>query len=318
MKNLFFLFFISPIAVCKAQNILVPGNNVFEKKWLKNSKTEMAYYAVDGGPNTEIGSFVIDITTNNETVSVFTTLKFLNSNELWIDTCITDAITFKPIYRSSFSKDNNYVLNYSNEVTGYYLNKKVQKRSSIKEPIKDAFFDNFSYPYFLGLLPLTTGYKKDLMVYDYKPENKTNIKRAVIEEVKNNTYVSNLTGEHKVWQVSVFEEATTDKYNYYIDKDSRRIWKIEIRSKGQNLLLIDKELDFNPFVNSFNKAETLKLVNNGSAVISGQAFARDNKNGGALQGMAILNVNKKQFAANGTRIVLIPHTEFFKERLKNN
>ena len=118
--------------------------------------------------------------------------------------------------------------------------------------------------------------------------------------------------------MSVFEEATNDKYEYYIDKDSRRIWKIEILAKGQKLLLINKEIDFNPFVNKFNKEETLKLVNSGNSVIIGQAFARDNKNGGALQGMAILNVNKKQFAAKGTVIVLIPYTDYFKEWIKLN
>lgn len=319
MKKLLILSALFVIhSAIQAQNILAPDNNTFETAKLKNGRTEMTYFAVNGGPNVEIGSFAIDIASNDKTISVYTTLQFLNSADIWVDTCISDANTFKPIYRSSFSKDNDYVLKYNKEVTGYHYNKQTKKRTTIQDPVTDAFFDSYVYPYFLGLLPLTTGYKKNLAVYDYKPENKTNITKTRIEEVKNNTYVSTLTGEHKVWQVSVFEEATNDKYEYYIDKDSRRIWKIEILAKGQKLLLINKEIDFNPFVNKFNKEETLKLVNSGNSVIIGQAFARDNKNGGALQGMAILNVNKKQFAAKGTVIVLIPYTDYFKEWIKLN
>lgn len=317
-KYYFLILLMSAVSFCKAQNVLVPGDMIFEKSRLKKGKTEMAYFAVNGSRKVEIGSFIFDIVSNDKIMSVFTTLQFSNSNEQWSDTTIADANTFKPLYRSSFSKDNDYVLKYDKEVTGYYYNKQTQKRTVIVEAEKSAFFDSYAYPYFLGLLPLNTGYKKDLIVFDYNPKNKSNIKKTRIEEVKNNTYVSTLTGEHKVWQVSVFEEATGDKYEYYIDKDTRKMWKIEILAKRQNLLLIDREIDFTPFVNKFNKEETLKLIKNGSAVITGQVFARDNHNDGALKGIAVLNINKKQFAKTGTSVILIPYTDFFKEWLKLN
>lgn len=318
MKYILLILLITVASFCKSQNILTPGSGIFEKSRLKSSRTEMAYFAVNGSQKVEIGTFVVNIANDTKTIAAYTTLQFLNSTDLWIDTTIADATTFKPIYRSSFNKDNAYVLKYSNEVTGYYFNKQTQKRNTIQEPIKDAFFDSYAYPYFLGLLPLTTGYKNDIAVYDYKPDNKSNTKKTRIEEVKSNIYASGVTGEHKVWQVSVFEEATNDKYEYYIDKESRRIWKIEILAKGQKLLIIDKELDYNPFVNKFNKEETLKLIKNGSAVISGEVFARDNQNDGMLKGKAIFNINKKQFAKRGTSVILIPQTEFFKEWLKVN
>jgi hypothetical protein len=318
MKYVIFFLLIATSIICKAQNILVPANNIFDKTRLKVGKTEMTYYTLAEGKLVEIGSFAVDIAANNKNISIYTTVQLSHSNDVWIDTCISDAGTFKPIYRSSFNKDNEYVLNYDKEITGYYFNKKAKQRSPVQEPIKDVFFDNYAYPYLLGMLPLTTGYKKDLLVYDYKPENKSNIKKAQIDKVKNSTYVSTLTGEHNVWQVEVFEEASNSLYVYYIDKNTRKIWKIEITTKDQNFVLIDKEPEFNPFVNKFNKEETLKLVSNGSSAISGVAFARDNKNGGALQGMAIFNVNKKQFAAKGTEVVLIPYTPFFKEWIKIN
>ncbi len=315
MKYFLLLFFIAVASFCKSQNILAPGNGIFEKSKIKSGRTEMVYFAINGSRKVEIGTFSVDIVYDTKTISVYTTLQFMKSTDAWVDTCISDGATFKPIYRSSFNKDNAFVINYANEVKGYYYNKQTKKRTTIQEPVKDAFFDSYAYPYFIGLLPLTAGYKKDLVVFDYKPENQTNIKRTRIEEVKNNTYVSSTTGEHKVWQVSVFEEATNDKYDYYIDKNNGRIWKIEILAKGQKLLLLDKEIDYNPFVNKFNKEETLKLIKNGSAVITGEVFARDNQNDGMLKGKAIFNINKKQFAKKGTSVVLIPQTEFFKEWL---
>jgi hypothetical protein len=316
MKYAFLLFFITAVSAGKSQTALLPGDNIFEKKWLKNSHSEMGYYAVSGSNNTEICSFAIDVNANNKTLSIFTTLTFLGTGEKWTDTCISDVNTFKPIYRSSFNGDKEYVLQYGTDVTGYYYNKKEGKRNAIKEPIKELFFDSYTYPYLLGLLPLTTGYKKDIVVYDYKPEHTSNVKKARIEEVRNNIYVSGVTGEHKVWQVSVFEEATGDKYEYYIDKETRRIWKIGIFSKGQLLMLLDKETDYNPFKSTFDKEATLKLIKDGNSIISGQVFARDNQAG--IKGIAILNVNKKQYARPGTSVILIPYTDFFKEWVKLN
>lgn len=319
MKKITSLLFTFCIVLAgKAQHNIVPGDQSFEKKWLKNGRSEMGYFSMIEGRQVEICSFMIDVNSNGKTLSIFTTLKFLHSDEQWVDTAISDAHTFSPIYRSSFSTAKDYVLKYGKEITGHHFNKQTRERTAIKEPVTEPCFDSYTYPYLLGLLPLNTGYKKNLAVYDYKPGNGANIKKARIEEVKNNIYVSSLTGEHKVWQVSIFEEATNDSYEYYIDKNTRRIWKVEIRSKGQELFLIDKEIDYNPFTTTFNKEETLKLIKSGSAVISGEAFARDNENEGMLKGIAVLNINKKQFARAGTKIVLIPYTDFFKEWMKLN
>ncbi len=319
MKQLsIFLFNLFFFSFGYSQSLLLPADNSIDKKWIKNNVSEMGYFSVSGGQTVEICSFVIDSRTDNNKLSLYTTLNFLGSNEQWLDTSIADGNTFKPIYRSSFRTNQEYVLKFDKEVTGYYYDKKAKKRNVIKEPIKEAFFDSYMYPYLLGTLPLTAGYKKDLVVYDYKPENSGNIKKVKIEEVKSNIYFSQLTGEHKVWQVNVFEEFTKDKYEYYIDKVTRKIWKITIFSKGMELLLVDKEIEFNPFKNQFNKEETLKLTKSGSAVINGHVFARDNENGGMLKGMAVLNMNKKQYASIGTSVILIPYTPFFKEWIKLN
>jgi hypothetical protein len=125
-----------------------------------------------------------------------------------------------------------------------------------------------------------------------------------------------LTGEHKVWLVNVWEEVKKERYLYYIDKDTRRLWMVEIFSNGQHIIIIDKETDYNPYTNKFDKDATLPLIKNGNGVILGRAFARDNQS--AIKGLAVLNMNKKQYAGSGTSIILIPYTDFFKEWVKLN
>lgn len=316
MKNFILLLLTLPVIVCKAQEILRPGSISYKEKWLQSGKMEMGYYVVNGANRVEICSFIMEAKTDEKNFAVYTTLQFLNSNEKWIDTSIADVKTFQPVYRSSFHKDNEYIIKYGKTVSGYYLDRKNQKSHSIKEPVKETFFDSYTYPYLLSLLPLDGGYRTDLMVYDYRPGNTSNVNKVKIEEVKSNQFTSSLTGKHQVWQVSVLEEATGDKYEYLIDKELKRIRKIDIYSKGQHLVLIDKELDYNPFTSSFDKEATLKMIKEGSAVISGQIFARDNQ--AAIKGIAIFNVNKKQYAQNGTSVILIPYTDFFKEWIHLN
>lgn len=64
----------------------------------------------------------------------------------------------------------------------------------------------------------------------------------------------------------------------------------------------------------FNKSETMKLMTAGKSIIKGQAFAKDNRSG--IKGIAVLNINKRQYAPKGTSIVIIPQTEYFKEWLE--
>ncbi|HEU4472462.1 MAG TPA: hypothetical protein VFR58_15320 [Flavisolibacter sp.] len=300
------------------QDILPPGHSSLDRKLLKEGRSEMGYYMMSGRQMVEICTFEIEIKSDTRALSIFTNLRFIQSGDQWIDTIVSDINTFKPIYHSSFNKDRDYVLRYGKEVTGYHYDKQLKKRTAIKDATTESFFDGYAYPYLLGLLPLAPGYKKDLLAYEYLPQNNKHVKTAHIEEVKNSVFTSDLTGQHKVWQVSILEESTNNRFDYFIDKETRKIWRVDIFSKGQHLVMIDKEIDYNPIKAVFNKQETLKLVKDGSGVISGEVFARDNENEGALKGMAVLNINKKQYAPAGTSVILIPYTAFFKEWVKLN
>ncbi|GEN70984.1 MULTISPECIES: hypothetical protein [Chryseobacterium] len=61
----------------------------------------------------------------------------------------------------------------------------------------------------------------------------------------------------------------------------------------------------------FNKSETIQLMTGGKSTIKGQAFAKDNQSG--IRGIAVLNINKRQYAPKGTSIIVMPQTAYFKE-----
>jgi len=318
MKQVFILSILIFLSVdfINAQTGALTGDHTFDKKWIRNGQSEMAYYVISNGQMIEICSFSIEVQSTAKTLNLYTSLKFLHSEESWTDTSIAEAGTLKPVYRSSYNKDRTYSLKYGKTVTGFYYDHKTGKRTGIQEPVSGFYLDSYIYPYLLGALPLEPGYKTDLAVYDYGPGGSSNLKKVKILEVKNGVYKSPHTDNHKVWLVTALEEASGDKYQYFIDKENRRIWKVEVFAKGQQLVLIDKELDYDPFTAKFNKAETLKLITEGSGVISGQAFARDNQAG--IKGIAVLNINKRQYAQAGTGIVLLPYTDYFREWIELN
>ncbi|TWI85785.1 hypothetical protein IQ13_0954 [Lacibacter cauensis] len=318
MKQLFLLIGMLSGLYASAQTTLVPGSPQLELNRYKSRKQEMTYFTVRGNQQTAIGSFSIETSNAGNTVTLTTVLRLHGSAAQWIDTSIADSKTFQPLYRSSFSAEKEMVLRFGSSVTGYYRDKKTQRLVTVKESIKEGFFDAYMYPYLLGLLPLRSGYKTAIAVFEFNPASVTAFKKSMVEEVTSNLFQSPLTGDHQVWLVKVMEEATGDRYQYSIDKQSGRIWKIDIFSKGQHLLLVDQETDYNPLTAAFDKEQTLRLLQSGNATIGGQAFARDNENEGALKGMAVLNINKKQFAQPGTAVILIPYTAYFKEWMSLN
>lgn len=295
------IVFIAIYLVGYSQTSILADGKSFDSKRMKSEKYQMDCYLVNGHEKKLISYFKIDVGVNSNQLSLVTTLNFPGTNETVKDTLIADANKLTPIYRSSYSKQRNYAIYFNKEVRGYYLDKKTRKINEIKEPINNNVLDSYLYPYILGTLTLNKNFKGKMSVYDYKNDNSNHISNVNITEVENTTYTSKLLGSRNVWKINVQEEATADKYSYYIDKESSKLWKIDIETKGQQIVMVDNEI---------------KL---GNATITGQIFARDNENEGLLGGKAILNINKKQFAQQGTGILLIPDTpeyRAFKESLK--
>jgi len=315
-----FFQFRNPILIAATSLLFaaIPGNSQaqgkFDSKLLKNGNYTLACYSVNGGSESEIGTFTIGVNTTGDKLAL-TTITALSGLEEWKDTSISDLSTFKPIYRASHNSMKDMVLHFGKDVTGYYVDKKTGKKNQIKEAGDQYFVDSYTYPFILSLLPLTSGYSTDLSVYEYKPTNNGNVKKAIVEEVKNNTYISKFTGKHDVWEVTVVEPSTNERSVSYIDKTTRRLWQVDMFTNGQQIRMVDMETDFNSIKAPFDKEATMKMVKGGNAIISGQVFARDFDEGNRMQ---MMNIKAKQVAPRGTQVVLIPYNDYFKEWIKVN
>lgn len=321
MKNKILLCLIVLITnLSFGQQTILPGDKSINKALLESTTYVLEYAVIENGEFRGIGDYKIEINYDKVTLDVKTTLSFKNKSNTWKDHILADGNSFKPISIDSKSSDRNLSINYSNGIRGLIEDHHNQKKTIIKEQSKGLFFDIYTYPYILPALPLAEGYKAIIPVYDYEAlsgdERYSNVR---ITGVYTDNYSSKFTGFHKVWRVEVFEESRKQQYQYYIDQKTQKIWEIRLQTPNGNLIYLkNNEIDFNPLKNKFDKEATIKLITQGKSTIKGQAFARDNKNGGALQGMAVLNVNKKQFAPIGTVIVLIPYTAYFKEWNEQN
>ncbi|AEW00533.1 hypothetical protein A4D02_24700 [Niastella koreensis] len=224
-----------------SQTIQVPGGHTFDKKYLKNGSYDMTLFMEREGKMEEAFLFTFSVTYTGKILSVYTSMVMLaDTTSRSTDTSISDGNTFKPIYRSSNSAFHKMVLNYGKNVSGYYYNKESKKKYFIKEQ-GSAFFDNYAYPYLLALLPFTTGYTTEMAIFDFKPENSRNIKTAHINEVTSEVYVSEHSGEHKVWRVNVYEDVPANNFVYYFDQETRRIWKIDFEMHDTHMVFIAKE-----------------------------------------------------------------------------
>jgi hypothetical protein len=317
--NYFILFVFSlNLTVGYAQSTWKIDSQSFDRKWIKKGITEMTCYSRSGNQLVPFGVFDINVTEKNDRLSIVTRLKMIHTDQTWTDTSISDGNTLQPIYRSSYTPDRRMVLQFGKEVKGYYYDRKLNRETSVKEPITAAMLESYTYPYLLAALPLSSGYKAELLVYDYKTGQQTNVNKVVIEEVRSSSYASEFSGEHAVWCATVNEPATNDQYTYYIDKETRRLWKIELRSKNQYVVMLNKEAEESTITARFDKEQAMAMIQSGKSVIEGQAFARDNENEGILGGKAIFNINKKQYAAKGVAVLLIPYTAYYKEWVTRN
>jgi hypothetical protein len=155
--------------------------------------------------------------------------------------------------------------------------------------------------------------------------NKVTTDEAIVLETKSDQFTSPLTGQHMCWKVTVVHKNTKKYIFYYIDKENRRIRKIEYahkdnRGDGYALGYLDKETDINLFKTPFEKEAIRKMMNDGNSIITGEAFARDDRSGKDDKKIRIdvLNVNKKQFAPKGTKVLLMPNTTYYKEWFELN
>jgi len=212
-----------------------PGHNEIIETLIKNEEYEMDWFAIRDTAKIEIGKVFTKISKTKNTVKVTTTVKMKNMPD-WIDETIAELPSLNPVKHTSVNTQREINLNFGKTTTGYYLDKKDNKKTGIKEETSSDFFDSNIYPQIIRWLPLKQNYKTEMTIFDYNPVTKAAILKATI----NNTTKGFLAGK-SVWIVTVIDGISQNKVTntYYIDSETNQFLKQEI-DMGTKKMIMEK------------------------------------------------------------------------------
>lgn len=236
MRTFLILLIIGSANFFSAQTLLLPSNIKIDSKYIQEELSEVSWTMENAGSKIEIGKVTTEYKKlNKKDLLIRTTVKMKQSPEAWVDSTIIKISNFQPVYHSSFNSMRNMSLTFNkNKVTGYYLDKKTQKKDMIDETITSAYFDSNSYPALIRFLPLKENYISEISIFDYNPTAKKGIIKAYIEKVEEGEY-----NGKQVWIVKTTDDIQDRKTEsiYYIDTITRKVLKQEINAGGRKMIM---------------------------------------------------------------------------------
>lgn len=236
MRTFLILLVIGSANFFSAQNLLSPSNIKLDSKYIQDESSEVSWTMENAGKKIEIGKVTTELKKlNKKDLLVKTTVKMKQAPEAWVDSTIIKISDFQPVYHSSFNSMRNMSLTFGeNKVTGYYLDKKTQKKALINEVTNSPYFDSNSYPALIRFLPLNENYKTEISIFDYNPTAKKGVIKAYIEKVEKGEY-----NGKKVWIVKTTDDIQDRKTEsaYYIDSITRKVIKQEINAGGRKMIM---------------------------------------------------------------------------------
>ena len=236
MRTFLFLLLVSS-ANLFSQQLLTPENIKINSKLIKDETSESVWYAENAGTKIEIGSIITEIKKLNKTDLLFkTTVKMKQAPDAqWTDSTIVKTSNFTPEYHSSYNSMRDMVLKSDKDkVTGYYLDKKTQKKDNIDIPATQ-YFDSSSYAMLIRFLPWKVHYYAEISIFDYNPKSeKKGMMKAYILDTQKSEYKGKT-----VWVVKTNDDISnkTTTTTYYIDPVTRKIVKQEMDMNGRKMFL---------------------------------------------------------------------------------
>ncbi len=236
MKTILFLLIISS-ANFFSQTLLTPKNAGIDSKLIKDETSEAVWYAENAGTKIEIGSIITAIKRLNKTDLLIKTMVKMKQvpDAKWTDSTLVKTLDFSPIYHSSYNTNRDMVLkSLKDKVTGYYLDKKTQKKDVIDIPAVH-YFDSNSYPMLIRFLPLKENYTAEISIFDYNPKSE---KKGMMKAYILNTQKTEYQGK-PVWVVKTNDDISnkTTTTTYYIDVVTRKIVKQDMDMAGRKMSL---------------------------------------------------------------------------------
>lgn len=306
----FILIYLLPI-LCLAQNSIELDDKNISASLVYDGRFEWAWYSdARGGVGSPVGNEFVRITRQAAKIIY---VKRRVSTRLAIDeidSLVLDANNLLPLYKSYRGEDISYSVQYGAVVKGSRTIHETRKKEHLEETVEGKFFDLASLPLVISCLPLKVGLQASIPIIDFTSTFKPIFYQYRIVEVRELETLSERSGKHSVWVVRVVEKKRGHEHLFYINKQNRRIQRIDfmIPSSLLNYAFFDQETDVNPIKAAFNLEETMAMLTQGNSKITGQVYLK-----GYGKKFKDYRDRKKQFAEKGTTIFLIPNTPYFKE-----
>ncbi|MEJ5050464.1 hypothetical protein WH221_11520 [Chryseobacterium culicis] len=236
MRTILFLLILSS-ANFFSQKLLTPENSGINQKLIQDETSEALWLAENAGTKIEIGRITTETKKLNKTdLLIRTTVQMKQAPDAkWTDSTLVKISNFTPIYHSSYNINRDTVLKSGKDkVTGYYLDKKSQKKDIIDIPAAH-YFDSSSYAMLIRYLPLKENYTAEISIFDYNPKSeKKGIMKAYILDTQKAEYKGK-----PVWVVKTNDDISnkTATTTYYIDPATRKIVKQNMDMAGRKMSL---------------------------------------------------------------------------------
>jgi len=154
-----------------------------------------------------------------------------------IDTTIADRNTLRPVYHASYTPKRNEIIHFSSMITSSDADNTTDKHGFITDSVASSCFDSKIYPTLIRWLPLKTGFMKDLAIYDFNATGRKGVARASIISVRQCDYEPEPDVLKKVWMVIVRDDLGAGTTTYFIDVQSRKLWKMIISVGDRKMLM---------------------------------------------------------------------------------
>ncbi|WPO91700.1 hypothetical protein [Chryseobacterium sp. HR92] len=236
MRTILFLLILSS-ANFFSQKLLTPENSGINSKLIQDEISEAIWTAENAGTKTEIGSIITEIKKLNKAdLLIKTTVKMKQAPDAqWTDSTLVKTSNFSPVYHSSYNSMRDMVLkSEKDKVTGYYLDKKSQKKDII-EITASHYFDSSSYAQLIRYLPLKEHFTAEISIFDYNPKSE---KKGMMKAYILDTQKSEYKGK-PVWVVKTNDDISNQLtiVTYYIDPATRKIVKQDMDMAGKKMSL---------------------------------------------------------------------------------
>ncbi|MCX2495519.1 hypothetical protein OQX63_18650 [Pedobacter sp. PF22-3] len=227
---LILLLYVALPLIGWSQEIISAKKNLVDKKWIHNQNYQMEWTMLKDTSKFTIGFVDTKVEVLGDKIQVITTVKMKSSPSSWIDSTIVKKADFSPVYHASYNAQRDMSIHFGTDIKGFYHDKTSGKKTAIAQQVAPGYFDSNFYPMLINWLPLKTGFKADLNIFDYNPNGKTGVIKAHILSVSEGKYHTKNSGDRNVWIVEASDEisSTGGKSIYQIDQITRQLYLQQI------------------------------------------------------------------------------------------